>query len=344
MKKRKEFSVKKLLLPLCLTLCLGLMSAWYLWLYRSPSPEEEPELVLRYADDQPEDHPTTKAAHFFAEQVYTKTGGRIRIDIYSNGELGDERSVVEQVAFGGIDLARVSLTAVQDFVPAAAALMLPYSYRNAAHMWAVLDGELGDGILSELEEAHMVGLSWYDAGARSFYARREIRTLEDMHLLRIGIQDDERMRRFVENLDVRPRTVLYSNIQPGLQTGSLDGAENSLVSYQSAGHYKTAPYFLKTEHLRIPDIQIISQSIWALISPEDQTLILRCAKESAQYQRALWQAREREIEAELQKKGCTIIALSAEEQEKFRRCAARLYETLPVEYRDLYWKMQRVGK
>lgn len=67
--------MKKLLLPLCLTLCLGLMSAWYLWLYRSPSPEEEPELVLRYADDQPEDHPTTKAAHFLPSRYTQRPAG-----------------------------------------------------------------------------------------------------------------------------------------------------------------------------------------------------------------------------------------------------------------------------
>ena len=75
-----------------------------------PTAEEpQPELVLRYAENQPEDYPTTKAALAFAEMVAQRTDGRVKVVVYSGGELGAELSVIEQMQFGGIDFARVSL-------------------------------------------------------------------------------------------------------------------------------------------------------------------------------------------------------------------------------------------
>lgn len=304
--------------------------------------EPSPQLVLRYADDQPAGHPTTKAAEFFAEQVSNKTGGRIKIQICNNAELGDEKSVVEQVSFGGIDFARVSLTAVQDLVPSAIALQMPYTYRDAAHMWDVLDGAIGDQFLAKLEQSNIVGLTWYDAGARSFYASKPIRCFLDMQNLRIRIGDDDIMRAYVQQIGAVPKVTVYSDVMPCLQAGVIDAAENSLISYQSMGHYRPAPYFLKTEHLRIPDIQIVSQNTWNQISPEDQALIRSCAKESSQYQRALWRARESAAESELERMGCTIVSLGEAELEKFRQQADILYDTLPVEYRAIALRIRNM--
>ena len=91
------------LFPLCLLLllCGG-----------CGDPQEEgdlPLLILRYADNQPEDYPTTAAAAYFAQLVEERTQGKIRVRLYCNGELGNENQVLEQVQFGGIDMARVSV-------------------------------------------------------------------------------------------------------------------------------------------------------------------------------------------------------------------------------------------
>ena len=67
--------------------------------------EPQPELILRYAENQPEDYPTTKAALAFAEMVAQRTDGRVKVVVYSGGELGGELSVIEQMQFGGIDFA-----------------------------------------------------------------------------------------------------------------------------------------------------------------------------------------------------------------------------------------------
>ena len=108
-----------------------------------------------------------------------RTNGRIVINVYSDSELGDEPSVIEQLKFGGVDFARISVMSLGDDVEALNVLQLPYLYRDSDHMWRVLDGEIGDEFLAALQGTGMVGLSWYDAGARHFYNR--VQPIETLH-------------------------------------------------------------------------------------------------------------------------------------------------------------------
>ncbi|WP_349675015.1 TRAP transporter substrate-binding protein DctP, partial [Hungatella hathewayi] len=140
-----------------------------------------PEFVFTYAENQAEDYPTTQGACRFAELVEEKTGGRIKILVKADGDLGDEKTVIEQIQFGGVDFARVSLTPLAEFVPRLNVLQMPYLYTGREHMWKVLDGEIGDDFLNSFDGSGLVALSWYDAGARNFYSStKPITKLEDM--------------------------------------------------------------------------------------------------------------------------------------------------------------------
>ena len=90
-----------------------------------------PEFVLTYAENQAEDYPTTQGAYKFAELVYEKTGGRVEIQVNAGGVLGDEKTVIEQLQFGGVDFARVSLSPLAEFVPKLNALPV---YGTGAHV------------------------------------------------------------------------------------------------------------------------------------------------------------------------------------------------------------------
>lgn len=95
---------------------------------------DKPELVLRYAENQPEDYPTTQAALAFGNLLEEQTGGRVKVAVYSKGELGAEMSVIQQIQFGGIDFARVSLSQLAEYMPALNVLQLPFLYQDADQM------------------------------------------------------------------------------------------------------------------------------------------------------------------------------------------------------------------
>ncbi len=105
-------------------------------------PQTTPDYVLTYADNQPAGYPTTQGAQYFADLVQQQTGGKVVIQVKANGEYGSEQQVWEQLAIGGVDFARVSLSAVTDDLPRLNVLLLPYLYRDADHMWRVLDGSI----------------------------------------------------------------------------------------------------------------------------------------------------------------------------------------------------------
>ena len=293
-----------------------------------PTAEEpQPELILRYAENQPEDYPTTKAALAFAEMVAQRTDGRVKVVVYSGGELGGELSVIEQMQFGGIDFARVSLSQLAGLLENLSVLQLPYLYEDAKQMWRVLDGNIGDGFLSTLENVDLVGLSWFDAGVRSFYTRERAATLVDLQGKVIRVQESDMMSEMVSDMGAVPVQVVYSQVYAALHNGRIDGAENNWPSYEAMGHYEVAPYFLKNEHTRVPEIQIASRAALEKLAGLDSSfpgIVRGCARDSANVERRLWAEREAQAEEDMRAWGVEVTTLSEAEMRRSARCMSGL--------------------
>lgn len=308
-----------MLLALLLTACAA-----------APAAPAEPELLLRYADNQPEDYPTTQAAYAFADLVYERTGGRVYIKVYANGELGDELSVLEQLQYGGIDFSRTSLGTMGQLMPSMNLLMLPYLYTDTAQMWRVLDGEIGNDYLILPRRVGLEGLSWFDAGARSFYTSRPVNSLADLSGLTLRVQESDLMSATIRALGGVPVQSAYSDVYAALSRGDIDGAENNWPSYAATNHNEVAPYYLLDEHTRIPEMQIASSAAMDKLAALDETfpdLVRACAREAALVERELWQQTEAEAEAALRAAGCIVTELSDEQRQAFRSAVAAVYDT-----------------
>ncbi|WP_302275609.1 TRAP transporter substrate-binding protein [Faecalibacterium prausnitzii] len=284
-----------------------------------------PEFVLTYADNQPAGYPTTQGAERFAQLVQERTGGRVVIQVHSDAEYGTEQEIWEQLALGGVDFARLSLAIAADDLPKLNVLQLPYLYRDAAHMWRVLDGALGEDFLQEFTRRELVGLSWYDAGARSFYAKQPIRSLNDLAGTTVRVQDSQIVLDMMRLLGSQPVTFAYSDVYSAFQTGKIDAAENNWPAYYRMDHYKVAPYYTVDEHSRVPEVQLASGRTWAQLPEEYQTILRQCARESAQYERQLWTEEEARARQSVLATGCREITLSEEELEAFRTLVQPLY-------------------
>lgn len=297
-----------------------------------------PLLILRYADNQPKDYPTSEAAEYFARLVEERTQGKICIRLYCNGELGDENQVFEQVQFGGIDMTRVSSGTLSEFYPNFEVLQLPFLYDDTEHMWRVLDGDIGERFLTSTRQAGIIGLSWFDAGARSFYTRQPIGSMEDLRGLTIRVQESEFMSRMVELLGAAPVRIPYNDVYSAMQTAKIDGAENNLPSYAFTGHYQAAPYYLLDEHSRLPEMQIMSTVALDKVADIDEdyvTILQACAKECALYERELWRQQEARSEQLVRDYGCTVTTLTDAQREEFRRAVQPMYAEYPEEVQTL---------
>ncbi|WP_143319354.1 TRAP transporter substrate-binding protein [Clostridium sp. HBUAS56010] len=295
-----------------------------------------PEYVFTYADNQPDDYPTTQGAKRFAQLVFERTNGRIKINVFSGENMGDENQIAEQLQYGGIDFARVSVMMLTDIKPKFNVLQLPYIYRDETHMWKVLDGTIGEEFKEELNGSGLVALSWFDAGARNFYnSSHPIEKIEDLRKMRIRVAKSDMMAAMVEALGAKAVPMAYSQVYAALETSSIDGAENNWPSYETMNHYEVAKYITLDAHSRIPEMQLASQSTWERLKKEDQEIIRACGEESALYERELWKIREESVKEKLKEAGCIVTELSPSEQVRFRASVMSVYQTYCSDYIDV---------
>jgi len=268
------------------------------------------QMVLRSAEIHPDDYPTTQAVKYMGEILKRETNGRLSIQVFASGQLGDEKDTIQQTQFGVIDMNRINMAPLNNLVPETSVPALPFLFRSVEHMHKVMDGEIGQEIMKALESQGLVGLAFYDSGARSFYnSKRPIKTLEDMKGLKIRVQQSDLFIDLIKALGANPTPMPFGEVYSSLQTGVVDGAENNWPSYQSTRHYEVAKFYSISEHSMVPEVLVMSKKTWDKLSADDQALVRKAAKESVPKMRELWTAREKSSEDAVKAAGAQVNAL-----------------------------------
>lgn len=279
MKKRMSFILAAVLTAVSLTGCgAGSKPAQTTTSTAAAKEEETTEkatetasketIVLRLAETQTETYPATMGAIEFARLVEERTDGRIKIEVFTGGQLGgDEQAILEQVQFGAIDFTRANFAPMTEFAPILNLLQMPYLFTDADHMHKVIDSEIGTELLSSVEAGNFVGLALYDAGTRNFYnSVRPIKTVEDMKGLKIRTTQSQLIVDMVEALGASATPMAFGEVYSSLQTGVIDGAENNWVSYDQNSHYEVAKYISLDGHTAPPEILVCSKMVFDKLS------------------------------------------------------------------------------
>lgn len=290
--------------------------------------------TFRLGESHPESHPTAQADLEFARRVEEETGGRIKIIVCEDQQLGTEPEVIAQVRFGAIDFTRVSIANLVETVPDLYVLQLPYLYEDRDHMWRVLDSDIGDELLKGVGEYGFVGLTWFDAGSRSFYTRdKPIEKLEDLNGLTIRLMENSLMLEMSKAMGFTGVLKPYGEVYPMIQQGDADGAENNFSSYLTQSHYQVARYYTMDEHLRIPEILIGSKIALSRLSEDDWEIIRKAARETTVYQKQLWSEMEEKAKEQLLEDGVQIVELK--DRSAFVQAVQPVYDKYQEEYGDL---------
>lgn len=252
---------------------------------------QEP-IRLRAADIHEAAYPTVRGMQSMSNGLDQATGGRIRLKIYAGAQLGDERDMLEMTIFGGIDISRTSIAPLNSIVPETAVYSLPFLFRSTEHMRSVLDGPIGDEILAALEPHGLIGLAYYDAGARSMYNNlRPIHSPADIQGMKVRVMNSEVFVDMISSLGANATPMGFGQVYESLALGTIEAAENNWPSYESSRHFEVAPHYSVTQHVMVPEVLVMSRYRWRKLSPEDQALVRRAAKESVSAMRELWDAR-----------------------------------------------------
>ncbi len=301
---------------------------------------QQSELILRCADVHSFGYPTIEGVLYMAKMIKVRTNGRIEIVIYPEGSLGSEASVVEMLQLGALDMGRVSLSQVAEVSTELGVLILPFIFRNEAHKWKVLEGEIGSGLLKNLTTYDLIGLCFQESGHRSFYnSKRPIYRPEDLQGLKIRVQPSRIMSRLVEYFGASPVPIDYNEVYPALEAGVIDGAENNIPSYLTSGHYKVAGFFSYDKHTSIPEVVLLSKKTWSKLTDLDRKIIMTAAKESVSYQRELWSKFEIISRRKLERAGCKFNEV---DEEAFHVGLEKFYHKYAKQYEKTIDQIQKV--
>ena len=283
---------------------LGIVGALFLAAATTNAPARE----FRAADTQNEDYPTVQALRYMGRLIEERTDGRQQIRVFHSRQLGEEKETIEQTRAGAIDLNRTNVALIGTFVPAMNVLAMPFLFRSIEHLERVLDGPIGNEILNSFEPYGFVGLTFYDSGARSVYnSVRPIRSIADMHGLRIRVQQSQLMSDMIRALGAEPIELPYGQVRTGLATKLIDGAENNWPSFVTTDHYKYAGYYTLTEHTMSPEVLVMSLKAWSSLSAEDRKIFRDAALESSRFMRERWRDLEEQSRRQAESAGVTIV-------------------------------------
>ncbi len=263
---------------------------------------------LRGADSHPAGYPPVVAVEHFGDLLAQRTNNRLRLRNYPGGQLGREEDTLEITIFGGLDVNRVNLAPLNPIAPNTVIPALPFLFNSTEHMRRALDGAPGRHILAGLRDQGLVGLCFYDSGARSFYnTRRQIRTPADLRGLKIRVQPSNLYVAMMQALGANPTPISFGEVYQALIQGVVDGAENNLPSYDDTRHFEVARNISLTGHVMAPEVFLMSLRTWERLSRSDQEIVMESARESVPVMRELWDAREVAARERLLAAGVTMI-------------------------------------
>jgi tripartite ATP-independent transporter DctP family solute receptor len=265
------------------------------------------QMVLKLGHGLDTGHPVHKAMEFMNLRLEALSGGTVTIDIYPSSVLGSETQCIEQLQNGSLAMTKTSAAAMENFIPAMAVYGLPYIFRDADHYWAVLNGEVGQGLLQQGEAKFLRGLCYYDGGSRNFYTKdKPIQTPDDLKGLKIRVMNSKTAIDMVKAMGGAPTPIAWGELYSALAQGTVDGAENNLPSFTSNKHYEACKHFTLDGHTRIPDMLLISSRVWKKLDPQVQDWVQQAATESVDFQRQLWEEKTIEALEQAKAEGVTV--------------------------------------
>jgi tripartite ATP-independent transporter DctP family solute receptor len=267
------------------------------------------ETVIKAGHGTTTGHPTHFALVRFAELVSEKTNGEVKVEVYPDRQLGEEREMVEGLQFGSVDMAVVSTGPLLAFAPEIGIVDLPFLFRDSPHVYATLDGDVGKDLLGKFDTRGIHGLAWWENGWRHLTAKKEISKPEDLTGLKLRtMQNPVHMAAF-EKLGASPVPMVWGEVFTSLGQGVIDAQENPITVIYVNSLWEVQSHLMLTGHVYGPHVALFSKMKWDSLTPEQQAAVSEAAAEATGFQREKAAELEKDYLAKLKEKGMTVVEI-----------------------------------
>ncbi|HHE3594530.1 TRAP-T family tripartite ATP-independent periplasmic transporter, binding protein [Pasteurella multocida] len=264
--------------------------------------------TLRFGYEAPRSDTQHEAAKKFNELLKEKTKGEIKLSLFPDSTLGNAQTMISAVRGGTIDLEMSGSPNFSGLVPKLNVIDIPFIFQNREHAYAVLDGEIGQGLLKELEAQGLKGLAFWEVGFRSFTnSKHPVKTPDDIKGLKVRTNQNPMYIQAFSILGANPVPMPLSELYTALETRAVDAQEHPVGIVWSAKLYEVQKHLSLTNHGYTPLIVVMNKAKFDGLSLALQSAILEAAKEAGAYQRKLNLDNEKGIIEKMQKAGIQVI-------------------------------------
>jgi tripartite ATP-independent transporter DctP family solute receptor len=257
-----------------------------------------------------------KAFEFLGKELAEKTNGRVTIEIFPNSQLGSERELVESIQLGNVDMTFVSSAVLGAFNKQFFALDIPFLFKDRASVYRVLDGKIGQDLLSSLDKVGIKGLGYWENGFRQLTnSKKVIRSPKDLEGMKMRTMENEVHIAAWKEEGANPAPLAFGELFTALQQGTFDAQEGPINLFYDMKFFEVQKFITKTNHVYSPWPVLINPDVFNRLSPEDQKILVAAVEKTTQYQRKL--AQEADEKAAAAMTDVTITELTPEEHAAF---------------------------
>jgi tripartite ATP-independent transporter DctP family solute receptor len=244
----------------------------------------------------------------FAQEVEKRTGGRFKIQTFYSGSLGGERESIEAVQLGTQELAFSSTGPVPNFVPEARILDIPFLFRDKAHARAVLDGPIGQDLLTKFEPKGFKALAWAENGVRHMTNnRRAVNAPDDLKGLKMRTMENPVHVAAYKGLGIVTTPMAFPEVFTALQQGTVDGQENPLSVIMASKFDQVQKHLTLTGHVYSPAIFVMNKGVFDKLSADDKRHFVEAAKVAVKANRDRVDSDDAKGVAELRGRGMQVV-------------------------------------
>lgn len=287
--------------------------------------KKEEKIIMKVGHSQPTTTPRHKSLLEFEKMVEERSNGRIQVEIYPSGQLGNEPEMIEAAKMGSIQGVRAGR--FDDVATELLVYTMPFLFDDVESFQKVARGEIGKKIAKAAEKNDIVILATGDAGGFRNITNnvKPVKSPEDLKGLKIRTPGVESIIKTMEALGANPVSVPYVETYMALKTGVADGQENPFVNIESMKFDEVQKYITIVNYQVHPDPFYVSKSWFDTLAEEDKELLTKAAEDMMVISDKMMIDGNKEAFDKI-KENLEVTELNAEEIEKFRKLVKPVYD------------------
>lgn len=245
----------------------------------------------------------------FAYLLDERSGGKITVDIYPGGQLGNTTEFTEAVIGGSIDIGTGMTTDLVDFIPAYAIFDMPNLFDTVEQMRAVLNGDFVDVLNEYNNQGGIQMLGYSDAGFRQLTSNKPVHALSDLSGQKIRVMTNQYHLAYWNALGAAATPMQFTEVFMGLQQGTIDGEENPYMNIIGNNFQEVQKYVIETNHVGHIITFFMNNDLYQSLPENVQALVDECAKEAVAYGNSQADESIASYKKQCEDAGCEIIVL-----------------------------------